>query len=259
MSENIKVAILGSAESTAPIADALKAAALDVTTLTPLKLGAAPTDEFTAAVTGADLVFCLLMPNIALKTATDLGPQLKPGALYADFSATAPALKRQLAELFTEENFIDAMFISDSENTKSSLVLAGGGAAKLTELLEATELEIENISEIPGKVAARRVLRSVLDKSLAASLIDFLWMAESVGEKDWAYAEIMQEFETSSAQTAQNYLSDTAKNFKRLQMELMDALEAMREFGHESTMAAPIDYTYGSMMHGRKIPFSNGK
>lgn len=259
MTENIKVAILGGDDTTTLVANILKNAGLTVSTLSPTRPGAEPTAELTEAVSGADLVFSLLMPNMALKTATELAPQLKPGALYTDFSATAPAMKRQLAELFAPETFIDAMFVSGSTHTKDSLMLAGGGATKLAELLEATELEIENISELPGKVAARRVLRSVLDKSLAASLIDFLWVAESIGEKDWAYAEIMQEFDTSSAQTAQHYLSDTAKNFKRLQMELMDALEAMREFGHESTMAAPIDYTYGSMMHGKKIPFSTGK
>ncbi|RAN69470.1 hypothetical protein B5P43_35745 [Bacillus sp. SRB_336] len=213
------------------------------------------------AAVHADLVLALGSTAAAGRAAGQIAPLMKAGAVYADLTTGTPATKRKLAELFADGSFADVAIIAQQTGPAAdvSLAAAGTGARKFIELLGPAGVAVEYISEVPGDAAARGILRSVLDKSLAAAIIDFLWAAESLGQKDWAYQEILQEFTTSSAETAQGYLSDTAKNFKRRQMELMDALEALREAGYESTMAAPIDFTYGSLMHGKKIPFSKPK
>ena len=77
-----------------------------------------------------------------------------------------------------------------------------------------------------------------------------------MGLEDWAYEEILREFDSSSSATAKRYLSGTAQHVKRRQIEMLDVVEMLNESGYESTMIAPIEFNYGRILHGKKIPFS---
>lgn len=261
MTESTRVAVIGHGETAALIASTLLAAGVVLTSFDPVGTndgGPHSAGSLADAVAGADVILSLNSPAHSLRVAGQTAPLLKAGAVYADLNGGTPAAKKQLAELFPEGAFADVALNAQvgSPASEVSLEVSGTGAHKLMELLGAAGLAMEYVSEVPGDAAARGIVRSLLAKSVAAAVIDTLWAAESLGLAEWAHQEILQTFETASAQSTQNSLRDTAKNFKRRQMELMDVLETLRESGHASTMAAPIDYTYGSLMHGKKIPFS---
>lgn len=264
MTEPIRVAVLGPGEVAAGIADALRAAGNDVVGFDPatLRNTAKPLPEgMEDAVAAADLVLSLNSPALASRVAERIAPLLKAGALYADLNTGTPAMKKRLAAQFPEGTFADVAIqaAAPGPEVEISLAVAGAGARTLIELLIPAGLSMEYISEVPGDAAARQILRSVLDKSLAAAVIDFLWVAESLGQKDWAYQEVLDEFTASTAETAKGYLTGTAQHLKRRQIEMMDIVETIRETGHESTLVPAIETNYSRILHGKRIPFSKVK
>jgi 3-hydroxyisobutyrate dehydrogenase-like beta-hydroxyacid dehydrogenase len=167
-------------------------------------------------------------------------------------------MKKKMATVFDEGVFVDVAIMRPVPGLaeKVPMGVAGTGATKFVELLQPFGLDLEYVSEVPGEAAARKLIRSILAKGMAGVIIDTLWAAESMGLQEWAYEEILREFDTSSAATAKRYLSGTAQHVKRRQIEMLDVVEMLNESGYESTMIGPIEFNYGRILHGKKIPFS---
>ncbi|WP_104090207.1 NAD(P)-dependent oxidoreductase [Arthrobacter sp. GMC3] len=261
MSTHTTIAAICHGEAGTRITAALLAAGYDVTVIDPMasKNNAAPLGEGQAeAVAGADVVLSLNSRTHSLRLAEQIAPLLKEGAVFADANSGTPGMKRRLAELFPPGAFADVAVLAPVPGAAQELSLAasGSGAGKLMGLLEPSGLALDYVSDVPGEAAAREIVRSLLHKSMAAAIIDSLWAAQSLGLQDWAFDEVLEQFNASSAETAKSLLLDSAQNFKRRQMELLEVAEALRDTDYESTMTAPIDFTYGSLMHGKKIPFS---
>jgi putative dehydrogenase len=240
MANTTRIAILGDTETAAQVADALTTA------------GA----QAVADVAEADIVLSVTTPLLALKTAREAVDGLATGAVYVDASGGTPATARALAEVFSQGLFADAAF-AGGEPLALALAVSGSGAARAAELLEPF-VTAEVISDVPGQASARVVLRSILDNAMAAVLVDTLWAAESVSQAKWMHEEILREFDSNTAATAQALLADTSVNFKRRQMDMQDVVELLSESGYESTMLAPIQFTHGRIMHSKKIPFAKG-
>lgn len=222
------------------------------------------------AVADAGAVLTLNPPVASLKVARQVAPLLLREAVYADFNPGSPDMKKRLAELFPGHGFADGAFTQAADPGAAdasgmtdapglTAAVAGPGASAVAQLLASAGVAVETISAVPGDTAAREILRSVLDKALAAAVIDVLWAAESLGQKDWAHQQVLATFEAASAATAAGYLSGTAKHLKRRQMEMMDVVETMRETGYDSTLVAAIETNYSRILHGKRIPFSKGK
>lgn len=260
------LALIGTGPLVAKLAEALVAAGHHVTVASavPRNVGMPILDipsgitEGTVedAVSTADMVLMLNPPVASLKVARQVAALLKPGAVYADFNPGSPAMKKRLAELFGENSFAEGAFTNESA---LAVAVAGTGASAVAELFDGADLFVETVSSLPGDAAAREILRSVLDKALAAAVIDVLWAAESLGQKDWAYQQILATFEAASATTAMGYLSGTAQHLKRRQMEMMDVAETMRDAGYDSTLVAAIETNYSRILHGKRVPFSKIK
>lgn len=264
MTDQSRVAVIGHGVVATGIAEAIRTAGNDVDCFDPatLKNTAAPLPVgMEVAVAEAGLVLSLNSPALASRVAERIAPLLKDGALYADLNTGTPAMKKKLAALFPEGTFSDVAVRTSEPGPEAniSLSVAGTGAGTLVELLVRAGLSVEYISEVPGDAAARQILRSVLDKGMAAAIIDFLWAAESLGQQNWAYQEVLDDFTASTAETAKGYLTGTAQHLKRRQIEMMDIVETMRETGHESTLVPAIETNYSRILHGKRIPFSKAK
>lgn len=277
MSEQLRVALLGTGTTLTRLVQALAVAGHRVTVAAsaPVKAGSAALADGAPAggalraasieesVADADVVLTLNPPVASLKVARQVAALLPSGAVYADFNPGSPAMKRRLAELFPEHDFAEGTLTEAAELGPDASGLAaavsGPGAPAVAELLKTAGVAVETISTVTGDAAARQILRSVLDKALAAAVIDVLWAAESLGQKDWAYQQVLATFAAGSADTAAGYLSGTAQHLKRRQMEMMDVVETMRETGYDSTLVAAIETNYSRILHGKRIPFSKLK
>lgn len=261
MSSATRVAVIGLGEAGGLIAGGLSAAGADVIGFDVALPSAAPVpvaDSVAAAVTGAEVVISINSSIVSRKVAQQVAPHLAPGTVFADLNTGTPRLKKALAQLFSDGMFADVAIMKPVPGLaeKVPMGVAGTGAKRFIELLRPFEMDLEYVSEIPGDAAARKLLRSILAKGMAAVLIDCLWAAESMGLQDWAYDEILRDFESSSAETAKRYLSGTAQHVKRRQIEMMDVTEMLTDAGYQPTMVDGVALTYSRILHSKKIPFS---
>lgn len=211
------------------------------------------------AVTGADIVLSLNSPVAALRVAEQAAAHLSPGAIYADVNTTTPGMKKKLADLFPAGAFVDVAILGSlsDEGLSANLGAAGAGAKNFCDKLGSALLQLQYVSDQPGDAAARKLMLSFLTKAVTGAVIDTLWAAESLGVEEWTWDAIKHQFDSLDADALQKLLSETAKNFKRNQVELMDVVEMLNEAGYESTLAAPIQFNYGRIMHNKQIPFAD--
>ena len=257
----VRIAVIGLGEAGSLIAGGLRAAGAEVVGFDPVQPTepVVPLAESAAdAVAGADLVISINSSTVARRVAQDAAPLLAPGAVYADLNTGTPSMKRAIAELFEPGVFVDVAIMKPVPGLaeKVPMSAAGPGAQRFIEMLEPFSLNLDYVSEVPGEAAARKLLRSILAKGMAAVLIDTLWAAEAMGLQDWAFDEILREFDSSSGDTARRYLSGTAQHVKRRQIEMMDVAEMLNETGYQSTMVDGVALTYSRILHSKKIPFS---
>jgi 3-hydroxyisobutyrate dehydrogenase-like beta-hydroxyacid dehydrogenase len=261
MSDKVRIGVIGLGEAGSLIAGGLSAAGAEVVGFDPVTPANSPVPlapDVAAAVAGADIVISINSSTASRKVAEQVAPLLEPGAIYADLNTGTPALKRALAALFPEGVFADVAIMKPVPGLAERVPMgvAGTGARRFVDLLEPFGLNLEYVSEVPGEAAARKLLRSILAKGMAAVVIDTLWAAEKMGLQDWAFDEIKREFDSSTGDTAQRYVSGTAQHVKRRQIEMMDVTEMLGEVGYQSTMVDGVALTYSRILHSTKIPFS---
>lgn len=261
MTAHPRVAFIGHNEAGSRIVDGLTKAGASVVGFDPATKRTSTTPlagSLEEAVTGADVVLSLASSAAPSRIAEQVAPLLKDGALYADLNTGTPSMKRELATLFPDGSFVDVAVVQQDPGAAEGVVMgvAGTGARRLIELLEPFGLTLEYVSEVPSEATARKLIRSLLAKGMAGVIIDCLWAAESLGLQNWAYQEILDEFDSITAETANRQLSGTAQHVKRRQIEMMDVVAMLAESGYESTMIAAIEFNYGRILHGKKIPFS---
>ena len=269
MARPTRIAVIGHGEAGSLIAGGLFAAGANVVSFDPAR-PENPTTPLVAslaeAITSVDLVLSINSSTVAYQVAESVAKLMNegiadPDAVFADMNTGTPAMKHSLADMFASGAFADIAIMRPVPGLaeKVPLAVSGSGAKRCIELLEPFGLNLEFVSDVAGHAAARKLLRSILAKGIAGVVIDFLWAAESMGLEEWAHREILDEFDTMNATTAQRYIDGTSLHFKRRQIELADVLEMLTEAGYESTMVAPIQFNYGRIMHGKKIPFARKK
>lgn len=255
------VAVIGLGEDGSLLASGLHAAGFTVVGF-DVQLPKTPVvsvaDSLEEAVSQADVVFSLNSAVAALRVAEQAAAHLPAGAFYADLNPGTPGTKKKLAGLFPDGAFVDVAVMGSlaDEGLAVTLGVSGKRAQEFINLFSAAAPHLVYVSDVPGDAAARNLLRSLLTKALAGAVVDTLWAAENLGQEQWAWEEIQHVFDSLDAETAQRLISETALNFKRSQVELMDVVEMLTEADYESTMAAPLQFNYGRIMHNKKIPFA---
>jgi 3-hydroxyisobutyrate dehydrogenase-like beta-hydroxyacid dehydrogenase len=251
------VAFIGLDDTALFIADNLSAAGISVVGYSPQATNH-PDIEFVStleeALLVADVVFSGGSHPNALAEAEKIIPLMGSGVLLVDLHAGTPQMKKQMSQLCAENTFVDMSVVSSHTSGEPVLYVSGPGAKHLHHLMKSTSLNVEVVSDVAGDATARKILRSLLDKALAGAVVDYLWAAESLGMANWAIQDVTDAFEHADESTLQAYLTDTAQNFKRRQIDMVDINETLTAAGYESTVVAPIQFTYGRIMHGKKIP-----
>ena len=258
----MKIAVLGLGEAGSLIAAGLAAQGVDVIGFDPARPKFAPVklaDTAQDAVAEADIVLSINSASASIKVAEQAATFLKPDALFCDLNTGTPSLKVRLSSFFPAEGFADVAVMKPVPGLaeKVPMLVSGSGAAKLIDALKNLDLNLTYVSDVPGEAAARKLLRSIFAKGMAAVVIDYLWAAQELGLEDWALEEVMSEFDASTRETVKRYLSGTAKHAKRRSVEMADVVAMLSETGYESTMVGPIELTLNRVIHSKKIPFSS--
>jgi 3-hydroxyisobutyrate dehydrogenase-like beta-hydroxyacid dehydrogenase len=241
----LHVAVLGLGEAGSEIASDLAEAGCDVRGFDPADAGRAPTvprsGSEVEAADGADVVLSVNAAAVALDVASRVCSVLRPAQVYADLNTSAPALKlaideavRPSAALFADVALVDPV---PGNGLRTSALVSGPGADRFAELLAPLGMPIDVIGAVPGEAAARKLLRSVFMKGLAAAMVEGLEAAQASGLEPWLRAEIVRALDTPSAPLVERLLSGTRLHAVRRREEMAAAAEHLRSLGIEPRVA----------------------
>jgi Rod binding domain-containing protein len=116
-----------------------------------------------------------------------------------------------------------------------------------------------SVSDQSDNPEARKLLSSMLDQGIAATLTDYLWAAKALGMQDWAFDQAKRQFEAMDSESAQEIINATQQQAKLLTVEMSNLTELLVNAGYESTTVHAMLATFSQVMHSKRIPFADLK
>lgn len=229
-----RVAVLGLGEAGGRLAADLAAAGAEVAGHDPAVAGGAPDAQ--SAVRGADVVLSVNTAAVARAVAEGALPALRAGAVYADLNTTAPALKRELAGL-AGDAFADVALLGPvpARGLGTPALASGPAAGAFAALLGPLGMPVEVVSGRAGDAAARKLLRSVFMKGVAAAAVESLEAAGAAGDAEWLRAELAA---VLGEPLLDRLLAGSRTHAVRRVEEMEAAADLLRELGVEPRIAA---------------------
>lgn len=241
----IHVALLGLGEAGTAFAADLIALALPTAGWDPVPTrsvsGLRRAESAADAVAGADLVLSLNSGASALPAAVAAAASLSPRSLFADLNTAGVAVKREIATAVrsTGASFVDVALLAPvpGRGVRTPALASGDGAARYAELLRSLGAPVDVVGPEPGAAAARKLLRSVFMKGLAAALLESLAAAEAAGCADWLRADVAATLRDADESLVDRLVEGSRQHAVRRIAELQAAAELLRELGVEPRVA----------------------
>jgi 3-hydroxyisobutyrate dehydrogenase-like beta-hydroxyacid dehydrogenase len=232
------VAVLGLGEAGSEIAAGLCAAGAVVRGFDPQVRAGTGVVECAGdadACRGAAVVLALTCAHEAEGALTAALPGVGPAAVYADLNTASSGLKAHLADLAAGAGigFADVALMSPvpGQGLSTPMLASGPAAGQFAQVLGGLGATVEVLPGPPGAAAARKLLRSVFFKGMAAAVTEALRAAQAAGCADWLRENIRQELVSASAATVDRLESGSVRHARRRADEMAAATELLRELG----------------------------
>lgn len=187
------------------------------------------------ACRGADIAVALTSAHEAEETLRLALPGIGPSAVYAEMNTASPDLKEQLAGIAAAAGvaFTDIALMSPvpGNGLRTPMLAAGPAAGPFAEGFRALGASIEVLPGPAGSAAARKLVRSVFYKGLAAAVIESLRAARAVGCEDWIRENIAHELAIASAATLTRLESGSMRHARRRADEMAAATSMLHQLG----------------------------
>jgi 3-hydroxyisobutyrate dehydrogenase-like beta-hydroxyacid dehydrogenase len=238
MSGSLVIAILGLGEAGSAIAADLRDAGVQVRGFDPVV--AAPVDVIACdgdadACRGAALVLSLTTAHEAEAAMAAALPAVPGDAIYADLNTSSSALKERLAAMAGRAGiaFADVALMSPvpGRGLGTPMLVSGPAADDYARLVAKLGAIVEVLPGPAGAAAARKLVRSVFFKGLAAAVTESLRAARAAGCEDWIRENIATELASASAATVDRLEHGSAQHASRRAEEMAAASDLLRELG----------------------------
>jgi 3-hydroxyisobutyrate dehydrogenase-like beta-hydroxyacid dehydrogenase len=251
----MKVAVLGLGEAGSVLAADLAHSGDEVHGYDPRPIPAPPgvnrLDTPDAAVAGCALVLAVVAASQADDALTQVLESLENGAIYADLSTASPGLKEALADRVAGRTalFVDVALMAPvpGRGLAAPALASGSGAAQYAKLINARGGQVEVVGERAGQAAARKLLRSVVMKGLAALLIESTEAATHYGQGEWFWNHLVDQLGSIDEALMERLLSATAIHAPRRLEEMEAARDLLTELG------VPPFMTNATITHLRRL------
>jgi 3-hydroxyisobutyrate dehydrogenase-like beta-hydroxyacid dehydrogenase len=242
------VAVLGLGEAGAAIAADLCAAGAVVRGYDPLvRPGAGITGcaDDADACRGAAVVISLTCAHEAEAALVAALPGIGPGAIYADLNTASAEQKAYLAGLAARAGlgFADVALMSPvpGNGLRTPMLAAGPAAAEFARVFAGLGAAVAVLPGPPGTAAARKLVRSVFYKGLAAAITESLRAARAAGCEDWLRDNICRELTGASAATLDRLEQGSVRHAVRRVDEMAAAAEQLRRLGVPPRVASAAE------------------
>lgn len=229
------VAVLGLGEAgSAFVADLLAAGAVvrAYDPAVPAPAGSVACANEADAASGADLVLSVNTSNDSLTAATNAAPGLCAGAVWAEANSSSPARKRRVAEALPAHALVTDLALMSpvpGQGIRVPMTASGPGAERTAALLGPLGATVTVVEGRIGDAAARKLLRSVFFKGLAAAVVESLEAARAAGLEDETRAEIARELDMADAATVERLVSGSLRHAIRRSHEMAAAAEMLED------------------------------
>jgi len=238
-------AFLGLGEAGSAIARDLVRAGVSVSGFDPAGSsvdGVDPSDSAGEAVSGVQLVVSLNSARASVGAARAVAAALAPGQLYADANAASAGVKREVEATVGPSGalFADLALLGPvpGNGVRTPALVSGPGADRVVELLAPLGMPVESVGPETGAAAARKLVRSVFMKGLAAAAAESVAAGREAGCQDWILAEIDAVLARPQPGLLQRLLEGSAAHALRRADELAACVELLDELGVEPRIAA---------------------
>jgi 3-hydroxyisobutyrate dehydrogenase-like beta-hydroxyacid dehydrogenase len=239
MSSALRIAVLGLGEAGSLIATDLVRAGADVIGWDPQPHGAIQevpfAASFEAAIDDADVIVSVNWATVAEDVARQALPRFKRGALYADHNTSGPALKQRLAAIVEPGGaaFADVAMMSPVPplGVRVPVFVAGSGAQRFAAIFRPYGMPVDVVGETAGEAAARKLVRSVFFKGMAAAVCESLEAARAGGIEEWMYGDIARTFESADTALVQRLVDGSRTHAVRRAHEMREVVALLREYG----------------------------
>ena len=231
-----RVGVLGLGEAGRAIAIDLRDAgaavqAYDPVAPAPPGVAGCPTEA--AAAHGVDVVMSANSAEAAPDVLRAGRAGAAAGTVWADLNTGSPALKRRLAAMCDEVglDFADVALMAPvpGRGLRTPALACGPGAARYAHLLVPLGANVDVLDAPPGAAAARKLLRSVFLKGLAAALVEALEAARAAGAEAWLRQNIIDELTAADARTVERLEIGTYRHAGRRVAEMAATVDLLTE------------------------------
>jgi 3-hydroxyisobutyrate dehydrogenase-like beta-hydroxyacid dehydrogenase len=204
------------------------------------------------AVADADLVISLVGARAAEPVASEAFGAMRRGAVFADLNTGSPQLKRRLETLADSHGVLvaDVAVLAPvpREGVRTPLMVSGSGAGAFVDGFAASGAPIESIGGVGGDAAARKLVRSVFMKGLAAVLLESIGAAEAAGCDDWLREQIASEFEGEPHALVQRMLDGSRQHAGRRAHEVEDARDYLASLDRPTWVTQASRHWFGHLL-----------
>jgi 3-hydroxyisobutyrate dehydrogenase-like beta-hydroxyacid dehydrogenase len=230
-----RIALLGLGEAGAAIAADLVAAGAEVSGWDPAWPsvdGVRLTGSAAEAVGDADVVLSLNAQSAAVPAAESVAEALPAGCLYADLNTASAAVKRAVADA-VPVLFADIALLAPvpGNGLATPSFASGPGAERYADTMHPLGAKVEIVGSEPGDAAARKLLRSVFTKGLAAAIVESLAAARAAGCEDWLRADIAKTLRDADDDLLERLERGSIAHAKRRVDEMESASALLDELG----------------------------
>jgi 3-hydroxyisobutyrate dehydrogenase-like beta-hydroxyacid dehydrogenase len=187
------------------------------------------------AARGSAMVISLTCAHEAEGALSAALPGLAPGAVYADLNTASSGLKVALAGRAAAAGiaFADVALMSPvpGNGLRTPMLVSGPAAQDYARIARGLGASVDVLAGPPGAAAARKLVRSVFYKGLAAAVTEALRAAGAAGCEDWLRDNIRRELTGASAATVDRLEQGSIRHAVRRTDEMAAAAELLRELG----------------------------
>jgi 3-hydroxyisobutyrate dehydrogenase-like beta-hydroxyacid dehydrogenase len=184
---------------------------------------------------GAAVVLALTSAHEAKDTLTQALPGVGHDAIYADLNTASAGLKADLAGLAAAAGiaFADVALMATvpGNGLRTPMLVSGPAAEPYARALGHLGATVEVLPGPAGAASARKLVRSVFYKGLAAAVVEALRAARAAGCEDWVRDNIRAELDGFSAATLDRLEQGSIRHARRRADEMAASADLLRELG----------------------------
>jgi 3-hydroxyisobutyrate dehydrogenase-like beta-hydroxyacid dehydrogenase len=190
----------------------------------------------------ADILISAVTSSSALDAARQTIPFLEARHSYLDINSISPGLKQDIDKLIrtTPAAFIEAAVMAPVPpyGHRVPMLLGGGRATALAEILSPFGMRLEVVSEEIGVAAAVKMCRSIVVKGLEALMFECILGASRYHAEDRVFASLQESFPGIDWKKLADYMvGRVVLHGERRAREMEEVAETLRAGGVDPIMA----------------------